>query len=79
MNILNPPPGSTPIEVPENFRRMVPAKYEVEGYELSNGNKVYTIIKIRHVEAALKAAVFLLPDDQLKSRIIDPMITALEG
>ncbi len=69
-------PGATRIETPDKFRKLVPEQYEVEAFELHDGTetKLYAIVKLRHVDVRLTDADFLLPDDQFKARIIDPML-----
>lgn len=77
MSILN---LDNPIDTPEKIKKLVPTKYLIECGKSSDGSETVTlaIIKIKHISVRLTNNELILSDNQIKERILNPMINAIE-
>ena len=76
--LLNLPEGAKEAEVPEKLKKLISDKYPVEAIMNKDGELIISIIKMRNVSYRFDNADLLMSDDQLKDRILNPMINALE-
>lgn len=77
--ILELPKGAVEFPVPERLKCLIPENYILEAVKLADGVETiaFSIIKIKNVTCKLIDIDFELSDNELISRIIDPMLRTL--
>jgi hypothetical protein len=71
--------GANEVDIPEKLKNLIPKNYCIEAVKLPDGTEtvVFSLIKIRSVTCKLTDIDLSLPDEILKSRIIEPMLNNL--